>query len=52
MSTPQLSTMAVIARDPPSLSTIHSAITRADPVSAISFPKIAPSMNSGKYWIR
>ncbi len=40
--------MARMALDGPSRSTIHWAIARADPLSAMSLPKIAPSMKSGK----
>ncbi len=36
----------------PIFSVNHSAMVRAEPESAISLPKIAPSRNSGKNWIR
>ena len=48
----QARTIARIARCGPVCSTIQWAITRAEPLSSISLPKIAPSRKTGKYWIR
>ena len=44
----QHSTTEMIARSGPSQSLTDRAMRLAEPVSSISLPKIAPSMNSGK----